>query len=225
MEPRQRDIVNGYIKSNYIESIPMEIVEMIYTFYLLVIESNILTSTEQFSLYDLLYDVLAKQTPNKKIINLSMKLLYRASDNEYSSRIFHEKCNNQGPTICIMHNEYDYIFGGYTSISWNLDGEYYMADPTSFLFIIRPTVEYVGLKETEKSGDRAIWSDGGFGPVFGKGNDVCIYNKCHESKYNSLRSVTYDIDIKKMCGVEPDTYSRAEFIVKDYEVFAIEIEN
>ena len=212
MEQQQRDIVHGYVRLIYKPLIPTEIIEIIYSFYLLVIESSILTNNESLSLYNLLYDALSKQNSNSsKIINLSIDLLFRASENDYSSHKFHQMCDKQGPTFCIIHNEHDHIFGGYTSISWDLNSGFSVADPKSFLFMLRPSVEYCGLRETETNGWEAIWNDKNFGPVFGKGNDLCISHHCSDKNArNTVRNISYNLDIAKMSGgkIAPENCQR-----------------
>ncbi len=53
------------------------------------------------------------------------KLLYRASENEYSAKSFHKYCDNKGPTVVIIKSSGGWIFGGYTTQSWSGDGIYY----------------------------------------------------------------------------------------------------
>ena len=52
-----------------------------------------------------------------------MELIYRGTRDGSKSSNFHEKCDNQGPTICLYKNEKNHIFGGYASISWTNSGE------------------------------------------------------------------------------------------------------
>ena len=49
------------------------------------------------------------------------ELLYRGTRDGDSSEVFHEKCDNKGPTICLYKNNSGNIFGGYSSISWKKD--------------------------------------------------------------------------------------------------------
>ncbi len=46
------------------------------------------------------------------------KLLYRASEHEYSATSFHECCDDKGPTLVIIKSSGGWIFGGYTTQSW-----------------------------------------------------------------------------------------------------------
>ena len=47
------------------------------------------------------------------------KLLYRASEHEYSAESFHEYCDDKGPTLIVIKSSEGYIFGGYTTQSWD----------------------------------------------------------------------------------------------------------
>ena len=49
------------------------------------------------------------------------KMIYRASDHDYSASSFHEHCNNVTPTLVIIKSHNDCIFGGYTTQSWKAD--------------------------------------------------------------------------------------------------------
>ena len=50
-----------------------------------------------------------------------------------SCKVFHEKVDNQGPTITLFLSEDGYKFGGYTSKSFK-DGSRWIKDADSFLF-------------------------------------------------------------------------------------------
>ena len=63
-----------------------------------------------------------------------MELLYRSSRDGTKSDDCHNKCDNQGPTICLFKNDRGNIFGGYSSIS-RYNGSYKSA-PGSFLFTL-----------------------------------------------------------------------------------------
>ena len=47
------------------------------------------------------------------------KLLYRASEHNYTSKSFHDYCDNKGPTLIVIKSSGGWIFGGYTTQSWN----------------------------------------------------------------------------------------------------------
>ena len=47
------------------------------------------------------------------------KLLYRASEHEYTAESFHEYCDDKGPTLIVIKSSGGWIFGGYTTQSWS----------------------------------------------------------------------------------------------------------
>ncbi len=49
------------------------------------------------------------------------KLLYRASEHEYTGKSFHECCDDNGPTLIVIKSSKGWIFGGYTTQSWSGD--------------------------------------------------------------------------------------------------------
>ena len=58
------------------------------------------------------------------------KLLYRASEHEYTAESFHKCCDDKGPTVVIIKSTGGWIFGGYTTQSWSGDS---MLSTTSFI--------------------------------------------------------------------------------------------
>ena len=66
------------------------------------------------TIVDKQYDnILKKWTGDYKF-----KLLYKASEHENKSRLFHECCDDKGPTLTIIKSTEGWIFGGYTTQSW-----------------------------------------------------------------------------------------------------------
>jgi hypothetical protein len=51
------------------------------------------------------------------------KLLYRASVDGFSRKIFHKKCDNKPPTLVIIKSINGNIFGGFTTALWNCQKE------------------------------------------------------------------------------------------------------
>ena len=46
------------------------------------------------------------------------KLLYRASEHDYTAKSFHECCDDKGPTLIVIKSDGGWIFGGYTTAEW-----------------------------------------------------------------------------------------------------------
>ena len=53
------------------------------------------------------------------------KLLYRASEHEYTAKSFHECCDDKEPTLIVIKSSGGWIFGGYTTQSWSIWSIYY----------------------------------------------------------------------------------------------------
>ena len=100
-----KDIISEYTKIYKIKTKNFEI------------DSNILIEVEKGDEY---LKKLYEWTGYKK-----MELIYRGTRDGSEAQTFHNKCNNQGPTICLCKNEKDNIFGGYASISWTSDGNWH----------------------------------------------------------------------------------------------------
>ena len=169
--------------------------------------SNIIKNLQNFQF---VFDKI-EQTTSKKIKNL--ELLYRASENKGSGNIFHEKCNGKTPTLTIIHSKNDYIFGGYTEISWSQ----FDKDDNAFCYSINLKKIYPIMK-----GKRAIGGSPTSGPIFygdsynfiqiGQ-NAFLNDNKTHScNKKSNYEGVEKDFEISG--GVE-------YFSVSDYEVFQI----
>ncbi len=56
--------------------------------------------------------------------NYKWKLIYRASEHDYTAKSFHDYCDNQGPTLIMIKSDRGWIFGGYTTQSWSGYGIY-----------------------------------------------------------------------------------------------------
>ena len=52
------------------------------------------------------------------------KLLYRASEHDYTNESFHEYCDNKGSTLVVIKSSNGCVFGGYTTQSWGGRGIY-----------------------------------------------------------------------------------------------------
>ena len=50
------------------------------------------------------------------------KLLFRATENKNIAKSFHECCDDKGPTLLIIKSTDGWIFGGYTTQSWDGKG-------------------------------------------------------------------------------------------------------
>ena len=227
MASKQRLTVYGWIRENYDKQFLDDIINIIFIFYRIKLDTKILTQKEQESFYKFLFDSLKAQKMNQNMKSINTKLLFRASQHNYNSNAFHKYCDNQGPTITIIHNEHDYVYGGYANKSWFTSySAKYMTDPNAFLFGIRPSIKYIPLKEKNKSGEFALATTSGYGPAFGRYGDIWIGEDCNIKKSSGTFPDTFQLTsaesgVVNLCG---QTISASNFRIKEYEVFSVCIE-
>ena len=152
-----------------------------------------------------------------------LELIYRATRDGTLSKKFHEKCDNQGPTITLIKNEKGNIFGGFSSVSWTCHGDYKQA-PNSFLFTlsniygINPTK--FQLKDNNSS--FAIYDNSSCGATFGGGNDLHINNDFFNNNdtYSYFPS-SYEDSIGKGKSIFTGDQNNKYFKIKEIEVFKL----
>ena len=216
------NIIIFFIQENFHENsktlifsiFPTVLTNLIIKYTIMNMDSKILFSKEEEYLTNLLYDKIGK---------FSTELLFRASEHKFNSNTFHKKCDQQGSTLVIIQNEYDHVYGGYSNISWNKNIQI-QTDSTAFLWCVRPQMKFFGFKKSELVGVQAMWNYEGYGPLYGRGNDLWITNRCHEnnnSGYGSGQSFNckgQDYGAKEeMLNQHRQCYC----IIREYEVFKI----
>lgn len=165
-----------------------------------------------------------------KILNKPKKinLLFRASENAFSARQFHNKCDKMSDTIIVIRNEFGKTFGGYTPCEWGSPNPpAFEKDPQrkSFLFSV-DIKEKMTLNEPE----RAIRCDPSWGPIFGggQGSDIAISDNCFSNK-ESYMGFPWSYNTGGKYKRRPETYAAFcgakegyWFKVLEYEVFKVE---
>ena len=204
-------IINGYIKiyGNEIY-IPIEIIKILGQYYGNISESNIINKTHDWICF---MNMILKQLNKTGII---LRKIYDTDIDGFRAETFHTKCDNKGPTLCIIKNEYDYIFGGYTKISWNNPSQYmYKSDPNAFLYNYYPKQKIYPIRL--KTGMNAVRHQNKYGLSFGNGCDLIIYDNCNvRSNSNSNRPSIYSFK-------QYEITSKRNFIVSHIEVFTCNI--
>jgi hypothetical protein len=117
------------------------------------------------------------------------KLIYKATIDGFQSAKFHEQCDHKLNTISLIFAN-NFIFGGFTLVSWHQEGEYggnYKDDPFTEIFSIsNPWHQTIKFKYNSNDGF-AIFCDNKCGPNKG-GCDICIKNNSNENEasYSNL---------------------------------------
>ena len=160
----------------------------------------------------------------KEIENIqkqSSKLIYCSSKNGYTSKKFHEFCDNKLNTISLIKSN-NFIFGGFTSISWEQgDGNYgnYKDDPKSFIFSIsNPSNQPIKFKY--KNDGCSIFCYEDYGPVFGLGNEIDISDYSNKNE-NSKSDLGYSFE---GCPFKYGTKEAQKFLCGSYQFKVQEIE-
>lgn len=220
MEQKQKDTVSGYVKLNYDKQMIDGLKDIIYQFYMIKMDSIILTNDEQYSLMNLLYHRLE----TADISYIDTVLLYTASDNKYSSKSFHEMCDDRGPTITIIHTETNHVFGAFAFKKWPSKDYQRIEDMNVFLFSIRPNLQAF---ECRKERTNTLSKhDNSVGPIFGDGWDLYIDNTSNgKDCHGASTPVSFALDGKQVFGVDPDATWQYHFTVVDYEVFSVVLFN
>ncbi|XP_052759952.1 interferon-induced protein 44-like [Mya arenaria] len=100
-------------------------------------------------------------------------LLYKITRDGCDATIFHQQCDNQGPTVTVLYNTSDSVFGGYAGQSWH-SRKAWINDNTTFLYQLR----FSGNEKTNKfpfqgsKASNALFGHTTYGPTFGGGHDL-----------------------------------------------------
>ena len=150
-----------------------------------------------------------------------MDLLYRGSRDGTLSKIFHEKCDHKGPTICLYQNEKGYIFGGFAAISWTSDGNTHEAKK-SFIFTL---TNIHGTEPTKflNNDSNSVNHHSNRGPCFGNYNDIQVYSDYSSSDCVSSFPNDYDDSLGKGRSIFTGDFNNdnSKFKMAEIEVFKV----
>ena len=150
-----------------------------------------------------------------------MELLYRGTRDGSEANIFHNKCDNQGPTICLCKNEKGNIFGGYSSISWTSNDQYEYAEDT-FLFTLTNNDGTEPAQYHIENCDNAVYHNPNYGPTFGDGHDFYISDNYlnNNDSYCSLNN-SYPDELGYGNSIFSGDDNTDNFKLKELEVFKL----
>ena len=152
----------------------------------------------------------------------NMELLYRGTRDGTASNIFHNKCDNQGPTICLCKNDKDNIFGGYSSISWTSGGGLYKFANDCFLFTLTNMYGTAPTKYPNINQNQAVYHNSSYGPVFGGGFGLKICGDfLNETKSYCKIGNDYQDSLGKGYSVFTGDVNNTNFKLKEMELFKV----
>lgn len=71
---------------------------------------------EQYIIYNWIKEKVKKK-------NIEFELIFIMSENGKKGNIFHNICDDQGPTLTLIKTKDNKIFGGFTPLSWKSEKE------------------------------------------------------------------------------------------------------
>ena len=51
-------------------------------------------------------------------------MIYKGNADGFNANTFHNLCDKNGKTLCVIQSEYNCIFGGYADVEWNQDNSW-----------------------------------------------------------------------------------------------------
>ena len=153
----------------------------------------------------------------------SLKLIFRASENGFSIREFHKKCDGHAGTLTVVETEFGKVIGGYTPIAWSSAKKQWAADKSlkSFIFSLNMREKFnLNLAQF------AIANNPDKGPIFGC-CDICIVDNGNKERSNAEFPISYN-NGKYIRSPESSFaftgHPKGQFLIKEWEVFKIDFE-
>ena len=152
-------------------------------------------------------------------------LLYQISRDGPSANLFHDLCDNKGPTLILVKTDTGHVFGGFNPLSW-ISEYMYNESENSFLFSltdgkyrkpirckVKNSLKRYAIKQNEKD----------YSPGFGEANnaDLLIAFKNLKNSYSKLGNV-----YKCPRGFDQDEFlagKSKDWNILDVEVYAIDV--
>ena len=160
---------------------------------------------------------------NNSSKRLKLNLIYKATIDGDTPKIFHKKVDGKKNTVTVILTDKGYRCGGFVTKEWNKSGEYNKNDVNSFLFSLDRRENYlVNLEECTN------YNDSNYGPTFGKGFDLVIgenaehflkSDKNYSRFPNSSGDNSYIIGNINNKGLLTGGYE--QFLVREIEIYEV----
>ncbi|NVK85102.1 MAG: DUF5011 domain-containing protein [Cytophagia bacterium] len=153
-------------------------------------------------------------------------LLYRRSTDGASSTAFHNKVDNEGPTLVLIKANNGTVFGGFSMASWSSVGSGYVGSNEAFLFNLT-----TNKKAEPYYPQYSIYTNPNYGPTFG--NHSIYINNTMDGGYIGTHGY-YSVDgsgyqtttqINALSGINTTvtgSYSFGSGFITEIEVFKVE---
>ncbi|CAG8615538.1 4157_t:CDS:2 [Acaulospora morrowiae] len=159
-------------------------------------------------------------------LQYEFRLLLRGSRDGFSASTFHDRCDNQGPTIVVLKVDEKHVIGGYNPLSWCSTNTWrYTRD--SFIFQFNTDYKHKLLAKFGRVlpsfAPYAINDSQCNGPCFGDG-DLWMLDQFNTPGSCSCNKESYEQSVGDIFHRDSWGGKNGIFAVEDYEVFQ-EIEN
>ena len=215
-------ITSKYLEKYCHKNVPNVVVKIIvkYTrFQILNDDSKILNDMDHTNLIEM----FSKHFGSNITYSMELKLIWRGSDNEFTIENHRNACNGIYPTITIIKNDRNYIFGFYLSKPFikTVYNKEWTKDSNAFVFNINPNCQIYKIRNNESHNaiithncERSIMFWIGYNCL------INIQNYCNESNVSFVGSnQSYDCpNVFQLCGTQPFI---EYFTVNDIETFQI----
>jgi hypothetical protein len=114
-------------------------------------------------------------------------LLYRATRDGFEGASFHSKCDGEAKTITIIKTKDNYVFGGYTAVTWGSSNNY-KTDAAAYIYSLRRNGVSNLSKHNISDCQHAVYNRPLFGPTFGGGHDLHICDRSDVTKGSYTKS-------------------------------------
>nr|XP_022300549.1 interferon-induced protein 44-like isoform X2 [Crassostrea virginica] len=151
------------------------------------------------------------------------RLLYKISTDGCSAPVFHQRCDGQGPTVTVLYNTNNTMYGGYLSQNWNSNGGW-INDPSAFLFRLQYNGSSNPLKFAVSQAVHAGYGHSNYGPTFGAGHSLHTFSGTinKSGNYFPLNGYVHSIgNSYNLNGQNSSTITNDSLQVTDLEVYSV----
>lgn len=158
--------------------------------------------------------IISKWIHQNKVISFNM--LYSTDKDGDSASTFHYYCDGIFPTLTVILDTSGRKFGGYTTQSWlqHSASSSYARGQGSFIFNLSKNKKF-GL--VNQINTNAIYKHNSYGPTFGGGHDIVLYNSCKSNNNSYCNKNSYNSGETNILGENGTT----KFQVTSYEVYQV----
>ena len=159
--------------------------------------------------------IISKWIHPNKVIRFNM--LFSTDQDGDSASTFHYYCDGIFPTVTIILDTSGRRFGGFTTHDWSQSpiGGNNTRAPESFIFNLSNNKKFELIDQIDTN---AILKSNSYGPVFGGGYDICLYNSCKSNNSSYCNNGgSYDSGDSNILGDKGTT----NFQVSSYEVYQV----